>query len=109
MISSLSSLFTSKDIQQTNKNIALDSLRRIDISNNLDTGLFLRLKKSIIKKFKEVEYIKNRDALMHLLPRKLRGDLNSAMHESLVRKILIFKHEDSKFVEQLARLLKPRK
>ena len=109
MISSLSSLFTSKDIQQTNKNIALDSLRRIDVSNNLDTGLFLRLTKSIIKKFKEVEYIKNRDALMHLLPRKLRGDLNSAMHESLVRKILIFKHEDSKFVEQLARLLKPRK
>ena len=109
MISSLSSLFTSKDIRQTNKNTALDSLRRIDISHNLDTGLFLKLKKTIIKKFKEVEYIKNRDSLMHLLPRKLQGDLNSAMHESLVRKIDIFMNEDAEFVEYMARVLKPKK
>ena len=109
MISSLSSFFTSNDIKQTKKNHALESLRRIDLSTNLDTGLFLRIKKAIIKKFKEVEYIKNRDALLHLLPRKLKGDLNSAMHESLVRKIGIFREENPVFVDYLARLLKPKK
>ena len=108
-ISSLSSILTSSDLKQTRKNQALETLRRIDVENNLETALFLRLKKSLVKKFKEVEYIKNRDNLMHLLPRKLRGDLNSAMHESLVRKITIFKDESSMFVEYLARLLKPKK
>ena len=109
MISSLSSLLTNDDIQKTNKNLALESLHRIDVDSNLDTGLFLRVKKAIIKKFKEVEYIKNQDALMHLLPRRLKGDLNAALHESLVRKIDIFKHEEKEFVEYLARLLRAKK
>ena len=106
-ISSLSSILTSYDIKETNKNKALQSLHRIDIECKLDTKIYLKIKKAIIKKFKEVEYIKNRDHLMTLLPRKLRGDLNAAMHTNLVRKVNIFKEESVIFVDYLARLLKP--
>ena len=106
-ISSLSSILTSYDIKETNKNKALQSLHRIDCECKLDTNTFLKIKKAIIKKFKQVEYIVNRDHLMTLLPRNLRSDLNAAMHVNLVRKVNIFKEENDTFVEYIARLLKP--
>ena len=108
-ISSLSSMISTNDEKETQKTEALETLDNIDLECNLDTKLFLELRKTIALKFKQEDYFKDRDALVNLVPRKLKRKLNSAMHRRHVTRIDMFKNENEEFLNYLSTLLRPRK
>ena len=108
-ISSLSSMLSTSDTKAQLQAEALETLDNIDLECNLETKLFLELRRTIAMKFKKQEYIKNRDNLMHILPRKLRRLVNSSMHARLVQQVSLFSTEGQGFLNYLATVLKPKK
>ena len=108
-ISSLSSMLSTDDRKKAEKNDAMESLDHIDMECQLDTKLFLELRKAIALKYKKEEYFKDVDSLVQIIPRKLRRKLNSAMHSRLVHNIPLFSMESENFLEYFSKLLKPRK
>ena len=108
-ISSLTSMITKEDITQTKKLEALEALHRIDIDCELDTILYLDVKKAIAKKFRQTNYYKNNDSLLNILPRKLKKGINSGLLSEIVNKqIPLFSGQSSTFKTYISNFLKPR-
>ena len=103
-------MLTTDDKKETKRKEALDTLHRIDMDCDLDTNLFLSVRKAIAQKFKQVGYLKENENLINLLTRELKKQLNSALHAQLVHHQLpIFEKRSSGFKNYLSSLLKPRK
>ena len=87
-ISSLTSMLAEEDIKETKKLEALETLHQIDVDCDLDTRLYLDIKRAIARKFKRVEYFKKSDHLMKILSRDLKKKLNRSMHGELINQQL---------------------
>ena len=108
-ISSMSSYLASSDKKAKKVKQDLKTLDTIDLEYSLNNDIYLRLRKFIILRNRNEEYLKDHQEFINQFPRRIKRKMNIILHGKNLRRINIFQTMNDEFVEAVAAQIRVKK